>query len=413
MMPALTALVLSGCLGTDAISTIESAPPVVEISTPSVFDAELTALDERITWSLQRSDSLGGSWLVLETAAGLLMERARLSGDYDDYARAEAVLTDAFAQAPAGSGPFLTRAQLHYTLHRLDAVGPDLEAAGARLLLNSHEQGAIALLGANLSLQHGDYPAAEAGYAEALALHRSLSAVCSLAVFSWKTGDVEAAEALFNEAEGMLIGPSISRRAWLHLQRGLIDLDHDRLDEAMVHYRDAESVLPGYWLIEEHVAEVLTLTGRTDDALHRYEAVIANTGNPEFMDAVAGILAERDDPAAAEWVVRARSGHDARLAAFPEAAAGHALDHYLAHASGQQALELARANLEARPNTEARIGLAEALLAVGQLDDAAEQVAIAEASPWVSPDLPDLSARLSLAIGEQDAALGLQASRGE
>ncbi len=409
MMRVLSALVLSGCLGAD--TTPVSVPPAVEVSAPSVFDAQLAELDERIDWSLQRSEALGGSWPMLESAAGLLMERARLSGDYADYARAEAALDDAFALAPAGSGPLLTRAQLHYTLHRLDASRADLEAASDRLLLNSHEQGAIALLGANLALQRGDYASAEAGYAEAIALHRSLSAVCSLAVFSWKTGDVAAAEGLFDEAEGMLVGKSTSRRAWLHLQRGLIDLDYDRLDEAMAHYRDAESVLPGYWLIEEHVAEVLTLTGQTDDALRLYSEVIASTGNPEFMDAVADILDERGDPSAGQWVVQARSGHDARLSAFPEAAAGHALDHYLAHASPEQALALARANLAARPNTEARIGLAEALLSAGLLDEAAELLAVAEVSPWVAPDLPDLSARLALAAS--DAGTERLSVRGE
>jgi tetratricopeptide (TPR) repeat protein len=405
IMRVLSALLLIGCFGTEPISDVTApSEPVVVAATPTAFDAELTALDEKIAWNLARSETLGGSWLMLESAAGLLMQRARLSGDYSDYARAEELLTEAFSVAPERSGPFMTRAQLNYTLHRLDAVGPDVEQASKRLLLNSHDLGTIALMRANLALQRGDYAAAETGYDEALALSRSLSAVCSVAVFEWKTGGTQAAEALLDEAEGMLISEAATQRAWLHLQRGLIDLDHGRLDDAMAHYRTAESILPGHWLIEEHIAEVLTATDQTDAALLVYGAVIERTGNPEFMDAVAEILAERDEPSAAEWVARARQAHDARLALFPEAAAGHALDHYLAHASPAEALALAQANLDTRPNTEARVGLAAALLAAGQLEAAAEQLAIAEASPWVSADIHTLAAELALATGDRNAA---------
>ncbi|MFT5681760.1 MAG: tetratricopeptide (TPR) repeat protein [Myxococcota bacterium] len=407
MMRVLSALLLAGCFSTDPTPTVEAVPPAaVEAApaAPTAFDAELAALDEKIAWNLKRSETLGGSWLVLESAAGLLMERARLSGDYNDYARAESLLTEAFSLAPERSGPFMTRAQLNYTLHRLDAVDPDLAQASKRLLLNNHEQGSIALLRANLALQRGDYAAAKNGYDEALALSRSMSAVCSVAVFEWKTGDTKTAEARFDEAEDMLIGDSATRRAWLHLQRGLIDLDHGRLDDAMAHYRTAESILPGHWLIEEHIAEVLTATDQADAALRVYGAVIERTGNPEFMDAVAEILAQREDASAPQWVARAREAHDARLALFPEAAAGHALDHYLAHASPAEALALAQANLDTRPNTEARIGLAAALLTAGQLEAAAEQLAIAEASPWVAADIHTLAAELALATGDRDAA---------
>ncbi len=405
MSRLLSVLFLCGCLSAPSTpSTVPVAAEPAAAPASTAFDTALAEVDEQIAWNLQRDEQLGGSWPTLDAAAGLYMERARLSGDYDDYAHAGELLARAFSSAPEGSGPFMTRAQLSYTLHRLSAVPADLDRAAGRLLLNNREQGSIALLRANLALQQGDYATAEAGFAEAMELHRSMSAVSSLAVYRWKTGDVAEAEALLDEAEGMLIDEAPVRRAWLHLQRGLIDLDHGRLPEAMAHYRDADAALPGYWLIEEHIAEALTLTGQTDAAMAMYRDIIARTGNPEFMDALAEILAQRGDPSAGEWLAKARAAHDVRLARFPEAAAGHALDHYLAHATPEEALALARANLDTRPNTEAHVKLAAALLRAGQLAEAAEHIAIAEASPWVSADIHTVAAELALAVGDQDAA---------
>ena len=55
-------------------------------------------------------------------------------------------------------------------------------------------------------------------------------------------------------------------------------------------------------------------------------------------------------------------GFDARLAAQPEAAGGHALDFFLEHGPPDRALVLAEANAALRPNAEAMAQLAGVLL---------------------------------------------------
>ena len=152
------------------------------------------------------------------------------------------------------------------------------------------------------------------------------------------------------------------------LQRGLIALDRGRLDEALALYRLASDALEGWWLIDEHIAEVLLLSGKTKEAKAIYESVVVRTGAPEFMDALAAIeMREGNAEKARKLTLSARALYEQRLAAFPEAAAGHALDHFLQDkVDVRKALSLAEKNFDTRPFGESATSLAKALLLSGK-----------------------------------------------
>ena len=80
------------------------------------------------------------------------------------------------------------------------------------------------------------------------------------------------------------------------------------------------------------------------------------------MDALAAIArAEGDTETALKLRQKARAVYEARLIAFPEAAAGHALEHYLQDkADANTALALAQKNYQTRPYGEAAMALAKA-----------------------------------------------------
>lgn len=163
-------------------------------------------------------------------------------------------------------------------------------------------------------------------------------------------------------AEKRYHGGSATMKAWLKLQRGLIALDRGRFDEALAMYTLAEKALPGWWLVEEHIAEVKAFSGDTQTAKAIYEDVIRKTGAPEYMSALAVIeLGSGNRDSAQKLLMRARSLYEDRLAKFPEAAAGHALDHFLQDANNpQRALSLAQVNFATRPYGDAAIALAKA-----------------------------------------------------
>ena len=55
-----------------------------------------------------------------------------------------------------------------------------------------------------------------------------------------------------------------------------------RYDEAMAHYREAGKAYTGYWLVDEHMAELLAATRKFDEAATLYESVIARAPLPEL-----------------------------------------------------------------------------------------------------------------------------------
>lgn len=366
---------------------------------------ELAATDATIKNALAKADANETDWISLQRAADALLSRAKLTGSYDDYARAEQALERAFDRAPEGSGPISTRAALNFSLHRLDRVPADLDRLAARSPTLRPRPSELAFRRGSLALERGDYAEARALLQSSVDSKRSLPSLATLGLWFWKTGDFEVAEGLYREAFSTYHGKDSRPVAWLHLQLGLLDLDRGRWDEAMAHYEAAGEVLPGWYLVDEHVAEILTLTGRTDEAIAIYERVIEATGNPEFMDAMAGIEAARgNDEASAAWVERAQLAYAAQLEAFPEAAYGHALGHYLEFDDAAVAVDMALKNHEIRPNGQAKVWLAEALLAAGR---AAEGVAVVEealAGPSRSSDLHVAASGCYGAVGDRARA---------
>ena len=366
---------------------------------------ELARIDQEIAATSRRAEAHPQGWLVLERIAGLHLGRARLSGDYDDYAKAEAALERAFTVAGKDAGPHLTRIALNFTLHRLDRVAADLERVEKYAIKTPAERRALRELGAELAFQQGRYADARAGFEAALAAEpEDVTNLARMALLRWKTGDFAGAEDLYGQALGKRVEGEPA--AWLHLQLGLMDLERGRHDEALAHYRDAAALLAGYWLLDEHIAEILTLQGQTDAALALYADIIARTDNPEFMDAVAGIhRAAGRTEAAAPLIARADAIYEAQLLRFPEAAYGHALEHFLEFgADPKRAVTLAEANHRTRPNAEAKISLARAYLQAGRKDDARKAIDEALATPWNTADLHAVAAEVLTATGDAAAA---------
>ncbi len=395
---------LSGCRRTQTLQGQGHATASVDASTAPVaarnlppavvaLDREVAALEVLVT---RRPDD----WVNLEQIATRYLQRAGMTADYQDYAHAEDALNRAFQHVPAGAGPILVRAQLNYTLHRLDRVSADLDAIGRWALTPPSVRDAARELRANVAFHSGNYDLARTTYEQILVDDRGLESLVAFALFRWKTGDFVAAEALLTEADTAGARRDVLVRGWLCLVRGLYALDRGRYDEALTHYRAGLVFRPGYWLLEEHVAEILTLQGHTDQSLPAYLDLIARTNNPEFMDAVASIFEKQGyHSVSAAWVLRARAIYDARLRQFPEAVAGHAVEHFLEHDSAR-AVSIAEANVRARPGGEAQTHLARALLKVGRTAEARTVIERTLATIWNTAELHAAASAIFAASGD-------------
>jgi tetratricopeptide (TPR) repeat protein len=366
------------------------------------FAHQLGVVDATLASQLARAERSDNSSLLLGQVASTYMGRARLTGDYRDYASAEAWLERAFAvHADRGFGPWMTRAQLNYTLHRLDRIEADFAAANRLPPEGPQAIAARLTFAGNIAFQRGQYQRALELYEKSVATHEGMSNLAALAQYRWKTGAFDEAEALYAKAESTYHNEPTEPHAWLHLMRGLMDLDRGRYEDALADYRAAEQWIVGYWLIDEHIAEVLHLTGETERAKALYADILRRTNNPEFRDAMAGILREQGahDEARAQ-IALARARYEELLAMFPEAAYGHALEHFLEFGEPARARELAEKNHALRPNAEAKILLAKAQLAAGETERALATIEQALATPWNTADLHATAAAVYRAVGQ-------------
>jgi hypothetical protein len=400
-------ILLGGCTCAEPQPGGEPAPLAAVVKSPPASSEPalawadaLSAVDQRLAVHADRDDATHQG-----LAAQLLLSRARLTGSYDDYARAEDHVNRAFAASAAGGGSYLTRASLNYSLHRLDRVEADLDAAAGAVLVDKPTQAAIALARGKLRLHQGRYAEARTLVQTAIDLRPvpQPTALATLGLIYWRTGAFDDADALYADAlEGVSRKPS-EARAWLHLQRGLLDLDRGRYDDALVHYEAAGAVLSGWYLVDEHIAEVYVLTGRSKEARPIYARVAEETKSPEFYDALAALDASNEDASQA-WVALAREAYEAQLKRFPEAAYGHALGHYQEFGPPERALELAEANVKVRPYGAAATSLIEARLAAGKAQDAADLADATLRTTWKSADLHAAAADAFDAVQRADDA---------
>jgi tetratricopeptide (TPR) repeat protein len=355
-------------LGVSACQPVrQGAAPAPKPSTPT-FQTVLADYNAAIADGEARTRGPLQSALIALELVSLYTERARLTADYEDYARAQALLERIEADLPPSDGLCLAKARLHYSLHRLSRAKAVLEGC-PRLAGQPDAVG----LAADITFHSGRYEEAEQVYRSLVNQVNGPQAYIQLALARAKTGSPGEALAFLEAAEKRSPGASQMQRSWFALQRGIIELERGRLEEARALFALADERLPGYWLNEEHLAEVAALSGDTTAARLALEAVVRKTGAPEYLDALAALEAEagRAD-IAGQHLRRAAAIYDARARRFPEAIAGHALDHYLGAASqAARALALAESNFRNRPNGDAALGLAKAYMLNGRAGDAA------------------------------------------
>jgi tetratricopeptide (TPR) repeat protein len=349
---------------------------------PTDYDRDLAKMQADID-----AAQIGGDPIKL---AALRYRRASLTADFAELRVAEESIDAALAAAPTAD-LVLLRANFHFKMHRLQRAKEDL----ARI----PETTATKTLAAQIAMQEGHYAAARAAYAAIVAKSHTWDSLASLAYYHSVTGDAAGADRLYDEAEGEITAKQMRSFAWVEVQRGILDFERHRDPAALAHYERAERAYSGYWLVEEHTAEVLDKLGRTAEAIALYRRIIERTHNPEYVAALAAIVGRTDRAAAASLDAEADALYDAQLRLYPEAAGGHLIRHLLArgNASVPRLLALAQQNVATRPNGEAQLLLAKAYWKAGQPAAAKQLLAQVLRTPFRTPELTDFAALLRAA----------------
>jgi tetratricopeptide (TPR) repeat protein len=285
-----------------------------------------------------------------------LYARSSLNGDLREL-RPLGQLID---RAIEGLGPAedlcLLKANLDFKLHRLAETKRDLELAPA---LAGRREGRVIL--ADVAFQEGRYQEARAAIETLAEEDPTWDVLARIAHIESKMGDGVQADEWYLRAEDEITAKGMRAFAWVELQRGLLDLSRGRLEEALAHYDVADHAYSGYWLVTEHIGDVL-------GSPSHYERVLAQVDKPELAQKLAELYVKTGNEDRAEALFTRALSRYLDSAGRGEVHYYHHLTEYFADIAhdGDEAVKWAQKDLALRDNFNTQTALAWALHCAGE-----------------------------------------------
>jgi tetratricopeptide (TPR) repeat protein len=360
----------------------------------------------RIDADIATAEAGGRRDVVTVTAvASKRYQRACLTGDLAALRDVEPAIDAGLAEYGPWPDLCVVKASVAATLHRIaDARAALALAPGVAGVMPGR-----AML-ADLDREEGRYAAALHAYEAALEAEPAWDAFARLADLKFKLGDAEAADALFALAVDELTAKQMRSYAWVELQWGRTHLRRGRLADAGEHYARARAACAGYWLVDQHAAELLAARGEPAAAAALYEQVAERVPRPDAAQAVGDAYVALGDPE------RAGAWHDQALAGYLDSARRGEV-HYLHHLvgfyadvrpDGDAAVRWAERDLALRPNAYTRAALAWALVRADRIPEAVTAITAALASGVRDPGLYHRAAAVQRAAGHAAQAERLE-----
>jgi tetratricopeptide (TPR) repeat protein len=382
---------------TPPVAAVRDASPMVvpAVTAPKknyalALDPVVVRLEQEMQIQRERANADPKDWIAFESIATKALDRAKVTGDYNDYKTADEALNDSFKRAMKGSGPLWVKANLDFTLHRIDAAAKDLDAVEHQAVLPYAQRLGAMTMRARIAYFRGAYKES----LKLLDLMKPQDVTSGEYVAREEvlahTGHVDDARKTLSTA----LAAKGASTSFLELAYGLLELDAGRYEDAQKHYENALKDSPSYWLYEEHLAEILAKQGKLDAAGLHYVELIRRTENPEFMDALAEIYEQKKETKRAQDLrTKAHALFEERLRMFPEASAGHALEHYFSY-DPKRTVDLALANQKTRPYGDSGVLLAKAYLVNDKLPEAKTAIEAVLATEWNTPKLHAVAAQI-------------------
>lgn len=356
---------------------------------PKNYAEALAAADRDLQLAQARTDNHPKDWLNHQGLAMGHLIKAQLTGSFDNLAASLAAIEKGMGIAPVGTGPVAAASAINLSLHRY----PQAEALVGQydkfsVKLDSAQNAEMIGQRGEIAFYSGDYQTAKAQFETAFSRSPTPNNIFRLANWEKYCGDFDKAIALYAEGARDLRYATPQTLAAYHLQIGALELQRGNWKTAAEYFDQADSLFPGFWLTRAHQAQMLAVDGKLAKARKIYGEIIAETGNPDVMMALADLEEFRGAQNAAKTLrKRAAAIFAERLKVLPESYYDHGLDLALASGDNARALRLARANFNARPYGDAQMALARSLAANGKAKQAKQLLLEVTESGWKSVEL--------------------------
>jgi tetratricopeptide (TPR) repeat protein len=304
------------------------------------------------------------------------VQKFRVTADPSWLTLAERALRRSLALDPEQASARRHLAYVLYTRHDFDDAAREATRAVAADPGDSHAWGVLG----DAHLEVGRYAEADLAYRRMLETGDDLYAHARSAALPSLRGDVAGAIAALERAlsRGRAEGRPAEALAWVEWQLGQEHWSRGDLAAAETAYRAALATVPGYHRALAGLAQVLLARGRGPEAVPLLEQAIAVVPQLDYVVALGDLHAVLGRPDAAERQY-ALAEHIGRLSALNRVLYNRELAWFYADHDRRldEALRLARRELEARRDVHAHDLLAWTLYMIGQPE--AARVAMAEA----------------------------------
>lgn len=366
--------------------------------------AQGTPLDDEIAF-LEARVSRDEADPITPTRLGhAYLRKARASGEFAFYQRAEATFQEALRRSPEHFGALTGLAGALSARHAFrDALTIAERAVGA----DPESPDGHAAAG-DAALEAGLLDKAAAFYARVATLAPGYHSDTRLANLAAARGDIEAAYAALERAaaDGTARDLPPELIAWCHMRAGSIAWEQGDWTRAERSYGAAQRLTPDSYVVLEHLAELRAAQGRDQEALALYARALELSPQPEFHEAVGAIHKRRGraDEAARSFAL-ARTGYlEAAGAGDPGAFRPLALFYIDVDDRPAEGLAWARKDAAIRQDAVTLGVLAWALLKAGQTTEAAAAAEQAVKAQPVDADTWYRAGVIALERGERAAA---------
>ncbi|MCA9837683.1 MAG: hypothetical protein KC422_12270 [Trueperaceae bacterium] len=104
-------------------------------------------------------------------------------------------------------------------------------------------------------------------YSESLGISGDLAEQFDEAFSAWNARDLSKTAELLTALDKQIPDKLANVKAYLELTRGLLEVDQENYDMALGYYEKAKKLVPEWWLVDAHIAEVQALKQGNNDQI--------------------------------------------------------------------------------------------------------------------------------------------------